>query len=69
MNIIRSMIWNLLVPAIVSAMIVLVGTRAGRSEPSGHRWRWGVAVGLGLGFLLGFYGIDDWPTFPPTEAV
>jgi hypothetical protein len=69
MNIIRSMICNLVVPAVVSAMIVFVGTRIGRSESSGRRWRWGVAVGLGLGYLSGHYGIFGWPTFPGVEAI
>jgi hypothetical protein len=62
------LIWNLLVPAVVSATVILLARRLGGTGPASRRWRWGVAVGLGLGYLLGQFGILGWPDFPPIGA-
>jgi hypothetical protein len=58
----------LMVPVILSALAIASARRLGRGSPGGRRGRWGVAVGLGLGYLAGHVGILGWPNFPPVES-
>ncbi len=68
MTILHALIWNLLVPAAVSASAVALARRIAREFPGGRRGRWGVAAGLGLGYLAGHVGLLGWPSFPEVEA-
>ena len=68
MTILHTLLWNLLAPAIVSASAIALGRRIGRSFPGGRRGRWGVAAGMGLGYLVGHSGLLGMPGFPPIGA-
>jgi hypothetical protein len=64
MAILHALFWNLLAPAVVSMMSILLANRLGRSGGSAGRARWGIAVGLGAGYLaghLGILGAMSWP--------
>ena len=69
MAILQALIWNLLVPAGVSASAIVLARRLGRNVPASGRGRWGVAVGLGLGYLAGHLGLLGWPSFPTLDAI
>ena len=58
----------LIVPTVLSALAIASARRLDRGSPGGRRGRWGVAVGLGLGFLAGYVGILGWPTFPTLDS-
>jgi hypothetical protein len=64
MTILNLLIWNLVVPAAISATIISLARRLGRQGNSGRRGRWGVALGLGLGYLAGHVGLLGWPSLP-----
>jgi hypothetical protein len=68
MTILHALIWTLLVPSAVSATAIALSRRIGRGGSSGRRGRWGVAIGLGLGYFAGHVGILGWPSVPPIEA-
>ena len=68
MTILHVLIWNLLAPASISALAMAVSRRLGRNSPGSSRGRWGVAIGLGVGYLAGHVGILGWPGFPPLEG-
>ncbi len=63
--ILSTLLWNLIAPAAVSALAVATAQRLGRAGGPG---RWGVAAGLGLGYLTGQVGILGWPPFPAVVA-
>ena len=66
--ILQVLIWNLLVPASLSASAIASARRLGRGSTGGGRGRWGVAVGLALGYFAGHVGILGWPGFPTLES-
>ena len=66
--ILQLLIWVLIVPAALSASAIASARRLGRGPAGGRRGRWGVAAGLGLGYLAGHVGILGWPGFPTLES-
>lgn len=68
MAILQTLIWNLLAPAVLSASAIALARRLGRNAASGRRGRWGVAVGLGLGYFAGHLGVLGWPGIPTLDA-
>ena len=66
--ILQILIWVLLVPAAVSSLAIASARRIGRGHAGGRRGRWGIAAGLGLGYLAGHVGILGWPALPTLES-
>jgi hypothetical protein len=64
MTILNLLIWNLAVPAAISATSISLARRLGRRGTPGRRGRWGVALGLGMGYLAGHVGVLGWPSLP-----
>jgi hypothetical protein len=63
---------GVLLPAAVTAAILLPATRPWRQSPEGRAAgeraaRWAGALALGLGFATGFFACSGWTGFPPAE--
>lgn len=69
MTILSLLIWNLLAPAAVASATVAAARRLGRGPQAGHRGRWGVAAGLGLGYFAGHVGLLRLPSFPAVDSL
>ncbi|MFQ5456230.1 MAG: hypothetical protein ACE5EA_08520 [Nitrospirota bacterium] len=61
----KIVMYNILLPSVLSGSVILVVWQM-KSRGVAHD-RWGVALGLLLGYVAGHIGIMGWPTFPPGD--
>lgn len=60
---------SLLLPAIVCGGIILTFAYISRGNKEKIYLQWGAAIALGLGYIIGYIGIEGKPTFPPRESI
>lgn len=56
------------VPAVISAMVLLVGWFSARHGPSAALPRWSVPAAIGSGYAAGHFSLSGWPHLPPTDV-
>ncbi len=72
MLIFKQLVLGLLLPAIVGGGIFVLASKSGRNqaaEANGLSFGWLVGVALGIGYIVGYIGLEGIPPFPPREGV
>ena len=68
----RALLFGLLLPAIVGGGIFVFAFKSARNQPEGTDGLfsgWLVGVALGVGYIVGYIGLEGFPPFPPREGV
>ena len=68
----RVLLFSLLLPAIVGGGIFVFATKSVRDQTdaaNGLSAGWLVGVALGVGYIVGYIGLEGLPPFPPREGV
>ena len=72
MLIFKQLVLGLLLPAVVGGGIFALASKSARErteEGNGLSSGWLVAVALGVGYIVGYIGLEGIPPFPPREGV
>ncbi len=72
MLIFKQLVFGLLLPAIVGGGLFVFASKSGRNQvekATGLSFGWLVGVALGIGYIVGYIGLEGIPPFPPREGV
>ncbi len=72
MLIFKQLVFGLLLPAIVGGGLFVFASKNGRNQvekATGLSFGWLVGVALGIGYIVGYIGLEGIPPFPPREGV
>ena len=72
MPIFKQLVLGLLLPAIVGGGIFVLASKSARNQTetgNGLSFGWLVGVALGIGYIVGYIGLEGVPPFPPREGV
>lgn len=72
MPIFKQLVLGLLLPAIVGGGIFVLASKRARDQTEGGNGLssgWLVGVALGVGYIVGYIGLEGLPPFPPREGV
>ena len=72
MPIFKQLVLGLCVPAIVGGGLFVLASKSGRNraeEATGLSFGWLIGVALGIGYAVGYIGLEGIPPFPPREGV
>ena len=72
MPIFKQLVLGLFLPAIVGGGVFVLASKSGRNqagEANGLSFGWLVGVALGIGYIVGYIGLEGIPPFPPREGV
>ncbi len=68
MSLLQPVVLGVFLPAIVCAVVLVIGWWPRRQGVLSSEGTWSGAVGLGAGYVLGHVIATGWPPFPPVDA-